>query len=223
MPCPASNRSSSPESFANELEPQRVDLLRAHGRRGLIVRGEPVVVSSVGQLPDARIGTGARPPAAQKCDLPVERRAYRTRDDPGRSPAPVTRNLLRRGAPDQRLDQPTILGQRLSQGAHLDQGLVDDEIRRHHAGGPIGRGPGRLIIHHARKFVQAREVPFRILVALHSVLCIEKIGHRLVGTGDLAQLVRRREGIAPIAERLIALERERDLILNHSVVRGRQP
>ena len=163
---------------------------------------------------------GLAPDALQQGDLALQGRQDRTFVDARGLPRPIAGDLVLLGAADDGLDDRRLGGRGRGEGLHLDQGLVDDEVRRDHAVGDVLAGDGGLLVHQASETLHPRQVGVGVRLGLDRVLGVQEVRHRLIGAGQLAQHIGRAGAAAAIAELPIALVLDGQHELHGVVVDG---
>ncbi|MNR14965.1 hypothetical protein D3C85_1314690 [compost metagenome] len=113
---------------------------------------------------------------------------------------PVAGDVLLGGASGQGLGHDRVHHGRAGDGAHLGQGAVDDEVRRHGPGGELGLHPRPLGVHALGEVRQARQIGLGVVGRLDAVLAVEEVGDLLIGAAELADRIGRRVHAAAVGE-----------------------
>ncbi len=163
-----------------------MDLVGRDAGGGVLLQRGGVVVRPVLQPPDPGVVHGVGTPAFQQFDLPLQSRQHRILVDPARLAAPVARQAPGPGPAHQRAHQGRGLRRCAADLAHLDQRLVDDEVRRDHAQGLIAARDLALLVHLPAERLHARQIGVRVPLVLDDMLGVQEVRRGLVGTAQLA-------------------------------------
>ena len=189
----------------DHVQAQLVDLVRRQGRGRVVLQRHRVVVGAALQAPNAGVVSSLAADAFHQGDLALQGRQDRVQIDLGRLARPIAGDVLFLGAAGDRLDQRRFGRRGVGEGLHLDQGLVDDEVRRDHAVGDVALGDQGLLIHQAREALHPLQIGVGVGLGLDGVLGVQEVGHLLVAARQLAQHVGRARTATRIGELAIAL------------------
>ena len=180
-----------------------MDLGAGQGRGGVAADAPVVIGLAVRQPPDAgvvgRFGTAR----AHGLGLAAQGRIDLALDDPLCPGRPVAGQVLLGRAPHDGGRQDHPVGGGLIEVGQLEQGLVDDEVRRHSPGREVGLHPGGFLIEGRREGGDARQIGLGVLGRLDRMLGVEEVGQALVRPGQLRDRIGRgAEAAAAIGETL---------------------
>ncbi|MNS67578.1 hypothetical protein D3C72_1008330 [compost metagenome] len=175
-------------------------LVRRHRGGGVVFQAETIIGLAVRQPPDAAVMGGAWTHGLQGVGLTLDGRIDLIGQDGLGLGGPVAGQVLLGRAARQGGGHDRVGCGRAGDGAHLGQGAIDDEVRRHGPGGELGLHPRPLVVHALGEVRQARQIGLGVVRRLDTVLTVEEVGDLLIGAAQLTDGVGRGREAAAVGE-----------------------